>query len=78
MFLCFHSQGIRDAIVDCLPDHSLAILVPVLERFVVCIQPFLMITQHETLMGFSWDDGYVIAYSTHVFGLKNLVQIIFV
>ncbi|XP_023519676.1 uncharacterized protein LOC111783032 [Cucurbita pepo subsp. pepo] len=33
-FLSTESQGIRDAIVDCLPDHSLAILVPVLERFV--------------------------------------------
>ncbi|XP_050935849.1 wings apart-like protein 1 isoform X3 [Cucumis melo] len=33
-FLSTESQRIRDAIVDCLPDHSLAILVPVLERFV--------------------------------------------
>ncbi|XP_022139964.1 uncharacterized protein LOC111010745 [Momordica charantia] len=33
-FLSTESQGIRDAIVDCLPGHNLAILVPVLERFV--------------------------------------------
>lgn len=31
------SRCIRDAIAECLPDHKLAILVPVLERFVVCI-----------------------------------------
>lgn len=29
------SISIRGAIAECLPDHKLAILVPVLERFVV-------------------------------------------
>ncbi|KAG7012420.1 hypothetical protein SDJN02_25172, partial [Cucurbita argyrosperma subsp. argyrosperma] len=33
-FLSTESHGIRDAIVDCLPEHKLSILVPVLERFV--------------------------------------------
>ncbi|KAK9268097.1 hypothetical protein L1049_010536 [Liquidambar formosana] len=33
-FLSTESKSIRDAIADCLPDHNLAILVPVLERFV--------------------------------------------
>lgn len=31
------SMSIRGAIAECLPDHKLAILVPVLERFVVCL-----------------------------------------
>ncbi|BFG27725.1 hypothetical protein CerSpe_139990 [Prunus speciosa] len=33
-FLSTESKSIRDAIADCLPDRSLAILVPVLDRFV--------------------------------------------
>jgi hypothetical protein len=33
-FLSTESQSIRGAIAECLPDHKLAILVPVLERFV--------------------------------------------
>ncbi|XP_052182486.1 wings apart-like protein 2 [Diospyros lotus] len=33
-FLSTESKTIRGAIAQCLPDHSLAILVPVLERFV--------------------------------------------
>lgn len=31
------SKGTRDAIADCLPDHNLRILVPVLDQFLVCI-----------------------------------------
>jgi hypothetical protein len=31
------SKSVRDAIADCLPNHNLSSLVPVLERFVVCI-----------------------------------------
>ncbi|KAJ9168877.1 hypothetical protein P3X46_020359 [Hevea brasiliensis] len=33
-FLSTESKSIRDSIADCLPNHSLAVLVPVLERFV--------------------------------------------
>ncbi|KAM7500813.1 hypothetical protein LguiA_025227 [Lonicera macranthoides] len=33
-FLSTESKSIRNAISECLPDHKLAILVPVLERFV--------------------------------------------
>ncbi|XP_004293505.1 PREDICTED: uncharacterized protein LOC101307966 [Fragaria vesca subsp. vesca] len=33
-FLSTESKGVRDAIADCLPDRNLAILVPVLDRFV--------------------------------------------
>ena len=33
--LCVDSKSIREAITDCLPDSNLAVLVPVLERFVV-------------------------------------------
>uniref|UniRef100_A0A5B6ZS55 Wings apart-like protein C-terminal domain-containing protein n=2 Tax=Davidia involucrata TaxID=16924 RepID=A0A5B6ZS55_DAVIN len=33
-FLSTESRNIRNAIAECLPDHKLAILVPVLERFV--------------------------------------------
>ncbi|KAL5575456.1 hypothetical protein UlMin_017155 [Ulmus minor] len=33
-FLSTESKSIRDAITDCLPDHKLSILVPVLDRFV--------------------------------------------
>ncbi|KAK6932535.1 Wings apart-like protein, C-terminal [Dillenia turbinata] len=33
-FLSTESKTIRNAIADCLPEHNLAILVPVLERFV--------------------------------------------
>ncbi|GMH19518.1 hypothetical protein Nepgr_021359 [Nepenthes gracilis] len=33
-FLSTESKSIRDTISDCLPDHSLAVLVPVLDRFV--------------------------------------------
>ncbi|XVF25834.1 hypothetical protein REPUB_Repub13aG0247900 [Reevesia pubescens] len=33
-FLSTESKSTRNAIADCLPNHSLAILVPVLERFV--------------------------------------------
>lgn len=33
-FLSTESRSIRDAIADCLPKHNVAILVPVLERFV--------------------------------------------
>ncbi|THG13481.1 hypothetical protein TEA_016765 [Camellia sinensis var. sinensis] len=33
-FLSTESKSIRNAIADCLPDHKLTILVPVLERFV--------------------------------------------
>ncbi|XAR66442.1 hypothetical protein NMG60_11012678 [Bertholletia excelsa] len=33
-FLSTESQSIRNAIAACLPDHNLAVLVPVLERFV--------------------------------------------
>ncbi|CAK7350627.1 unnamed protein product [Dovyalis caffra] len=33
-FLSTESKSIRDSIADCLPNHNLAILVPVLERFV--------------------------------------------
>lgn len=33
-FLSTESQHIRNAIAECLPDHNLSILVPVLERFV--------------------------------------------
>ncbi|KAL3519719.1 hypothetical protein ACH5RR_017868 [Cinchona calisaya] len=33
-FLSTESRSIRKAIAECLPDHNLAILVPVLERFV--------------------------------------------
>lgn len=36
-FFAVRSKSIRDAIADCLPDRSLAILVPVLDRFVVCV-----------------------------------------
>ncbi|THG15258.1 hypothetical protein TEA_029700 [Camellia sinensis var. sinensis] len=36
-FLSTESKIIRDAIAKCLPGYKLAILVPVLERFVVCI-----------------------------------------
>lgn len=36
-FFSVFSKGVRDAIADCLPDRNLAILVPVLDRFVVCI-----------------------------------------
>lgn len=36
IFLCLSfSTDIRSAISNCLPDHKLSILVPVLERFVV-------------------------------------------
>lgn len=31
------SKSTRRAIADCLPNQKLAVLVPVLERFVVCI-----------------------------------------
>ncbi|KAL8112997.1 hypothetical protein AgCh_020350 [Apium graveolens] len=34
-FLSTESKSIRNAIAECFPDHKLAILVPVLERFVV-------------------------------------------
>ncbi|XP_059435677.1 wings apart-like protein 1 [Corylus avellana] len=33
-FLSTESKSVRDAIADCLPNHNLSILVPVLERFV--------------------------------------------
>ncbi|XP_062096625.1 wings apart-like protein 2 [Humulus lupulus] len=33
-FLSTESKSIRDSIADCLPDHKLAVLVPVLDRFV--------------------------------------------
>ncbi|KAF2305147.1 hypothetical protein GH714_002055 [Hevea brasiliensis] len=33
-FLSTESKSIRDSIADCLPNHSVAVLVPVLERFV--------------------------------------------
>ncbi|KAL9355517.1 hypothetical protein Peur_053487 [Populus x canadensis] len=33
-FLSTESKSIRDSIADCLPNHNLVILVPVLERFV--------------------------------------------
>ncbi|EEF43242.1 conserved hypothetical protein [Ricinus communis] len=33
-FLSTESKSIRDSIADCLPNHSLTVLVPVLERFV--------------------------------------------
>ncbi|GFZ03080.1 WAPL (Wings apart-like protein regulation of heterochromatin) protein [Actinidia rufa] len=36
-FLSTESKSIRNSISECLPGHNLAILVPVLERFVVCI-----------------------------------------
>lgn len=36
-FFVHDSKNIRDSIADCLPSHSLAVLVPVLERFVVSI-----------------------------------------
>ena len=35
LFSLINSKSIRNAISECLPDHKLAILVPVLERFVV-------------------------------------------
>ncbi|KAB1199191.1 Protein wings apart-like [Morella rubra] len=36
-FLSTESQSTRDAIADCLPNRNIAILVPVLDRFVVLI-----------------------------------------
>ena len=36
VFFAVYSKNIREAIADCLPKRNLAILVPVLERFVVC------------------------------------------
>ncbi|KAM6550285.1 hypothetical protein CsatB_000093 [Cannabis sativa] len=33
-FLSTESKSIRDSIADCLPDHNLSIVVPVLDRFV--------------------------------------------
>lgn len=35
-FFAIHSKRIRDTIADYLPDRNLSVLVPVLERFVVC------------------------------------------
>lgn len=37
IFFAVYSKSIRDAIADCLPNRSLKVLVPVLDRFVVCI-----------------------------------------
>ncbi|KAI9197577.1 hypothetical protein LWI28_000928 [Acer negundo] len=43
-FLSTESKSIRAAIADCLPDHNIAILVPVLERFVTFHLSLNMIT----------------------------------
>ncbi|KAH8493550.1 hypothetical protein H0E87_020347 [Populus deltoides] len=42
-FLSTESKSIHDSIADCLPNHNLAILVPVLERFVVCFVLFFFV-----------------------------------
>lgn len=36
IFIHINSMSTRAAIAECLPNHNLGILVPVLERFVVC------------------------------------------
>lgn len=36
IFIHINSMSTRAVIAECLPNHNLGILVPVLERFVVC------------------------------------------
>lgn len=42
-YLLGYSKSIRRAIAECLPNQKLSVVVPVLERFVVCILHLVLV-----------------------------------
>ncbi|GFZ03087.1 WAPL (Wings apart-like protein regulation of heterochromatin) protein [Actinidia rufa] len=70
-FLSTESKSIRNSISECLPGHNLAILVPVLERFVVCI-----FSMRKLIAGISFDAKHDLIGDPHnCSGSNRIMQV---
>ncbi|KAF9672321.1 hypothetical protein SADUNF_Sadunf11G0029200 [Salix dunnii] len=79
-FLSTESKSIHDSIAECLPNHNLAILVPVLERFVAFHLTLNMISPEthkaviETVFSFPFLSPYSISFFLYDPGRDACIQ----